>query len=99
MDPISDAQKAKIRYVGGMCVAKSSESLHEITIFQITAFLNTYAKVKVKAVQNKVDGSTKMIAEYDSRSTSDKTLEEIEIKQHVQKALIYITDAAFVVFF
>lgn len=90
---LSDSGKAKIRYVAGMCVAKQSH--HHSTI--IFSNLNNPDKTVYKHVQiskSKLSLLQKLVADKDV-DPDDKTLQEIERKQNVRKALTYVTEQCF----
>ncbi|XP_060601957.1 uncharacterized protein LOC132755166 [Ruditapes philippinarum] len=91
---MSDAGKGKIRYVGGMCVAKISQ--HYISVI-ISNQNNPDKNVKnlVKDSENKINILKQMIANEDLDFQCDKTLQEIERKQNVRKALTYLGDQCF----
>ena len=93
--PITDAGKAKVRNVAGMCIFKVRNHYVNIILSNIG---NPDPKVRehVKIAQGRVEILNKMIADIDSYDLEhDKSLEDIERRQNVRKSLTCVSDKTF----
>jgi len=91
--PISEAEKGKVLYIGGMCVAKQSHH-HKTFIFSNLNNSDKTVNKHVNISTIKLSLLQKMVEDKDV-DLNDKIVQEIERKQHVRKALTYITEQCF----
>ena len=94
IQPISEAGKAKLRYVTGMCVSKARQHFCGIIENQLGSEKKG-ALEKVKSNLEKVSLVRSLQAEVDEIDSTDKTFSEIEQRQNVRKGLTYINNQCF----
>lgn len=92
--PLSEPGKAKVRYVGGMCVAKTRHTFSKTVYSNLGNPLKkaknalTVAKAQVKLLHS-------FEASKDEIDVTDKTFHEIERRQNITRCLTYINTRCF----
>ena len=93
---LSEPGKAKIRYVGGMCIAKTRKHLcntiHENLGNPIKSARD---KVRIAQTQLKFIYSLEASLEEKKKASTESTFEEIERRQNVTQCLTYINEKCF----
>ena len=92
--PLFDPGKSKIRYVGGMCVAKTRICLNN-TIHTHLGNPLPIPRKKVETAEKQLNFIYKLEASHEERKKTDPTLAEIERRQNVTQCLTYISDQCF----
>ncbi|MEW8544677.1 MAG: hypothetical protein AB2693_14215, partial [Candidatus Thiodiazotropha sp.] len=93
---MSDAGKSKIRYVGGMCIAKARQHLINAIHTNLgnptaeARFILNKCRLQLHFVYDTLQASME-----DIDIINDPTLQEIERQQNVTKGLTYISDPCF----
>ena len=84
---LSDAGKAKIRYAGGMCIAKTRKHICNILREKLGDPCKS-TKEKVKTAERQLNFIYSLDASYEEKqnaSLEKKTFEEIERRQNITK--------------
>ena len=95
---ISESGEAKIRYVGGMCIARTKK--HYINIIKYNlGNPHKHAMEKIRNCKIQSDLIKSMEAAIDQIDVNDNSFEEIERHQNATRCLTYINDNCFDFFY
>ena len=96
---MSTAGKAKIRYVGGMCIAKTRKHISNMLQYPI-GHPRQCIKTQIAILEKQLNLLHSFESSMEGRKNApyDKTFEEMERRQNIMQGLTYVNEKCFSLF-